>query len=250
MSKQISVHNHMCTTPCEHADICYLVHGKHNGERISPDKIEEVIDKLSDKKVYYSGCNLTETFDTISNNVIDNDNRSITFSSNMLHMLTRLAEDDISDVLKSAQLTVYSLEALLRPDLFKVQKMFLIKNESTFNDAMHIFKYAGLYADLNIHFPIEHKWAADNKEKLLTLIKEWNVSFDKTLSLDSCLENYILNNKCVYSENYIDVRFDGTVRRCPFSDESHPINYDNPEEMFEIPFTPKCIWHQMFYKEA
>ena len=56
-----------------------------------------------------------------------------------------------------------------------------------------------------------------------------------------------------YKNNYIDLRYDGTVRRCPFSDECHNIhNYDwidNPDKMFDIPFEPKCIYDKLFRKK-
>ena len=107
--------------------------------------------------------------------------------------------------------------------------MFLIKDDMTYDIAVRVFAEA-LRPNINkIHFPIEHEWARLNQGKIIKLVGDWNISDNKTLSLDSCLENYLLHNKCVYKDNYIDLRFDGSVRRCPFSDECHPINYDKPE---------------------
>jgi len=247
MSKQVSVHNHECNSPCEHADICYLVNGKHSDKRISPDAIEKVLNKLSDKKVYYSGCNLVDIAANFNSKVINDSNRQITFSKNNLEQMTMVCGDDAKHFKDSVQLTVYSQEDIIEPLTADMQKMFLIKDEETYLTAYRILQASK--SNHKIHFPIEHTWAAENKDKVVTLIGMWNACTNPAISLDSCLENYIYNNKCVYADDYIDLRYDGTVRRCPFSDESHPINYDNPAAMFEIPFTPKCIWHEMFYKE-
>jgi len=251
MSKKIvSVHNHKCTSGCPHKDVCYFVNGKHfdNPDENEADKIEEVIEKISDDiKVYYSGCDFMESFTTFATKVWDDDRKHMTFSKNMLpHMKTMCGPNEINKFNSKVQLTVYTYEDLINPELKDMQKLFLIKNKDSYNIAMRIFKYD---IDLNVHFPIAHNWAANNKDLLLVLINEWNNSNNPNLSLDSCLENYVSNGTCVYSEEYIDLRYDGSVRRCPFSDECHKINYENPDAMFDIEFKPNCIYGELFGRE-
>jgi len=133
---------------------------------------------------------------------------------------------------------------MLKPDFKTIQKIFLIKNVETFNIAKNIFELPKSYS--KIHFVLEQQFVKDNKDLILALVSAWNNCTNKTLSLDSCLQNYVLNGTCAYKDNYIDIRYDGSVRRCPFSDEYHDINYDNPDDMFSIPFKPSCIYHEMF----
>ncbi len=249
MAKQISVHNHKCKTLCEHADVCYYVHSKHKEQVTDIAKqIESVISNISgDKQVYYSGCNLKQSHDTYVQNIYSNEcERQMTLSINIYKQLKPLVPYDYWPKFnENIQLTVYDFETIIDPNYYDCQKMFLIKNDNTFKLAIDIFKSKSDKIN-KIHFPVEHSWAKDNKHKLMTLVSNWNQCSNKTLSLDSCLENYLLHKTCVYKDNYIDLRCDGTVRRCPFSDECQNINYDNPDEMFDIPFTPSCIYKELF----
>jgi len=248
MTKQVSVHYEKCTSPCEHADICYFLNSEHKDEQLSSDEFEILLEKIDNKKVYYSGCSVINTLLEYGRFIHDDEFKFLTISENVYPSLLSFAGDVIK---KDVSITVYSLDKLKDEELTDYTKFFLIKDKETFDIAIEVFENLKTNEFKNIHFPIYHKWAEDNQKDLWTLIKFWN-SCDKVkynISLDSCLENYLLNNKCVYAENYIDLRYDGTVRRCPFSNESHDINYNNPDEMFDIPFTPNCIWHKLFYQE-
>ena len=57
--KIISVHGHECKTRCQHADICYLVNGKHFSKPEKTNRsIESVINNITfDYDVFYSCCN-------------------------------------------------------------------------------------------------------------------------------------------------------------------------------------------------
>ena len=253
MSKQISVHNHKCTKPCEHANICYYINGKHKDSKITSDKIDEVINKISgdDNKIYYSVCDFMSAYITYSDSIYPNTNRSMTISNNIYkHFISMFNPSDRKQFNKKVQLTVYTADDLGDDNLKDIQKMFLIKDQESYELAELILRNPTEYH--NIHFPIYHEWAKANQDLVLILVGLWltNSYLNTSISLDSCLENYIVNNKCVYAENYIDLRYDGSVRRCPFSDESHDIDIDNPDNMFNIPFTPNCIWHELFYKEG
>ena len=252
MSKKIiSVHNHKCTTGCPHKDVCYFVNGKHFDELPPKNNvIEEAIDNMSeDFEVHYSGCDPMPSMATYASNCSGNeDERHMTMSVNEYKKF-KADKSNIfknKDFDKNVQMTVYTLKDLQKEEYKDIQKMFLIKNEETFQIACEVFMD---YENFNnIHFPIEHTWAEENVSKLTTLVAEWNKIRDKenNISLDSCLENYLLNGTCVYADNYIDLRYDGSVRRCPFSDEFHKIDSENPDKMFEIKFTPNCIYKKLF----
>lgn len=254
-NKVISVHNHACKSKCAHAKECYFVNGKHfdTNERDVfeiPRKIEEVIEKISfDKQVHYSGCDFTESFYTYGTNIRGNeDYKHMTISYNHYHKMTEMLGIENKKAFdKNIQMTVYDKTKLLDRSFRHIQKMFLIKDEASYKVAVDIFKHSGAYN--KIHFPIEQTWAEENTDKILILVSLWNMQENNTLSLDSCLENYVTNGTCVYANEYIDLRYDGSVRRCPFSDEYHKINYDNPDAMFDIEFRPHCIFGKMFGRE-
>lgn len=254
MNKIISVHNHSCKQQCQHADVCYFVNGKHREideiENSQIENIEKAIEKISgEKEVFYSSCDFMSSFLTYGTNIYNNEKeRHMTFSSNNYdNMLSMCSTKEDESVFKNnIQITVYNLEDLKSAKYYDIQKLFLIKDDATFETAISVFKDSSRYN--KIHFPIYQKWAEDNENKLLMLVGIWNMCDNQTLSLDSCLENYVANGTCGYAVEYIDLRYDGTVRRCPFSDECHDINVKNPDEMFNIEFEPKCIYKKLFGK--
>lgn len=260
MTKIISVHNYSCKTLCEHANVCYFVNGKHKevDESISdiPDMIEQIINKISgDKQVYYSGCNFLSSYITYEQDIFGHeDERHMTFSSKLYHHMKTLVNTEEAQELfdKNIQLTVYTKDELDDINFNHIQKLFLIKDDETFNIAMDILHDHKRYG--NIHFPIAQSWVENNPYKLGGLVGKYFEIKDEVdnITLDSCLMSYVLNGDCEYKTSYIDLRYDGTVRRCPFSDECHNINNydwkDNPDKMFDIPFEPKCIYKQIFSK--
>jgi len=254
MNKIISVHNYSCKQQCQHADVCYFVNGKHRDideiENSQVEKIETAINNISGKKdVHYSGCDFIPSYLTYGTSIYGNEKeRHMTFSSNNYnHMLQMTNGENVSTFKNNIQITVYTIDDLKSIKYAEIQKLFLIKDDETYNIACSVFKNASRYN--KIHFPIYQKWAEEHETELLVLIGLWNMSDNQTLSLDSCLENYVANGTCGYAEEYIDLRYDGTVRRCPFSDECHDINTINPDEMFNIPFEPKCIYSKLFGKK-
>ena len=252
MNKIISIHNYSCKQKCEHADVCYFVNGKHREidevENSQVEKIEDVVTKITGKKnIHYSGCDFLPSYLTYGGNIHGHENeRHMTFSSNHYpHMKTMVgSNDELETFNNNIQLTVYTLDDLKSAKYHNIQKLFLIKDDDSYVTATKIFMDAGRYN--KVHFPIYQKWAEENQQDLLVLIGLWNMCDNQSLSLDSCLENYVANGTCGYAEEYIDLRYDGTVRRCPFSDECHDINTVNPDDMFNIPFEPKCIYSKLF----
>ena len=255
MNKIISVHNYSCKTKCQHADVCYFVNSKHKEvdeiEDGQVDKIETVVDKITgEKDIYYSGCDFLPSYVTYGMTIYGHEKeKHMTFSSNHYNHMVNIAssKEDLEKFKKNIQITVYSLDDLKDAKYYSIQKLYLIKDEESFNIATRILMDGGRYN--KVHFPIYQKWAEENEDKLLILVGLWNLCNNHSLSLDSCLENYISNGTCGYAEDYIDLRYDGTVRRCPFSDECHEINDKNPDEMFNIPFEPKCIYSKLFGKK-
>ena len=251
--KIISVHNHPCITKCQHADVCYFFNGKHeieNDNFLNMIPIDDAIDKITgEKEIHYSGCEFMASFLTYSGSILGNElEKSMTISYNHYKNMKELMnKDDFVQFKLNIQLTVYTLKQLQDPELKDVQKLFLVKDELSYGIAVKVFNNPDKYC--NIHFPITQEWARDNPDQLPYLISIWNTSLNDTLSLDSCLENFLLNKKCIYSEDYIDLRYDDTVRRCPFSDECHKINHENPDEMFNIIFKPDCLWSELFRED-
>ena len=254
MNKIISVHNYSCKQKCQHADVCYFVNGKHRDideiENSQVENIEKAISNVSGaKEIFYSGCDLIPSYLTYGTNIYGNEKeRHMTFSSNNYDTMLNMCQGENESTFKSnIQITVYTLDDLKSAKYHNIQKLFLIKDDATYIEATKVFIDAKRYN--KIHFPIYQKWAEEHETELLVLIGLWNISDNQTLSLDSCLENYVANGTCGYAEEYIDLRYDGTVRRCPFSDECHDINTVNPDEMFNIPFEPKCIYSKLFGKK-
>jgi len=249
MTKLISIHSYSCKNKCEHADVCYFVNGKHCDvdeiENSQVELIEQAINKITgDKQIYYAGCDFIPSYLTYGGSIYGHeDERHMTFSSNHYPHMKTLASD-LQTFNNNIQLTVYTLDELQSNTYYDIQKLFLIKNDTTYLIACDVIKNNVSYN--KIHFPIDQKWAEENQDKVLHLVHINMLQPNDTITLDSCLMNYVINGTCSYIKEYIDLRYDGTVRRCPFSDECHSINYNEPDTMFDIPFTPNCIYHKMF----
>ena len=249
MSKKIiSIHNSKCETLCEHSDVCYFVNAKSENEQVGDDVINNVVSNITyNKDIHYSACNLQQTVDICDKITTEqNEYTYVTMNKLMLKKINFIYENkkELDYLHKFIQLTVYSYDDIIADRYGNYQKLFLIKDDETYQTAIYILKQKEQH---KIHFPVEQNWAAANENKLIALVSYWNQLGETTMSLDSCLENYVTNGTCVYANEYIDLRFDGTVRRCPFSDERHNISdYDRPDDMFDILFEPKCIYHKLF----
>ena len=68
-----------------------------------------------------------------------------------------------------------------------------------------------------------------------------------SITLDSCLENYVVHGKCVYNENYVDLNFDGTFRKCPFTKNGIEVKKtDTIQSMIKHKEKPECIYSKLF----
>jgi hypothetical protein len=251
MNKVISVHQHSCKTHCEHSKICYFVNGKHEVEDNNIDNVigDIVLNKDDSTNVHFSACNYKDALDIYNKYCRAKKNIYMTLSSNIYtQLINSIEKEELQHFNNHIQLTVYNDEQLLQKEYDNIQKMFLIKDDKTYNIALQIITHKKYK---NIHIPISQSYFAKKIPDFLYLISAWNKrdSNVRNITLDSCLTHYLYNGECQYSKNYIDLRFDGTVRRCPFSDEHHKINTDNPDSMFDIEFKPNCIFAQVFKKK-
>ena len=268
IKRLLSTHMDKCSiNNCPHREICYHIKRKDTGTRCdSPDMNKKItnISKQADH-IYESICNEKNIINYIKaqiSNVKDlkfdkkkyNITKTMSYNTYQQYLplfkklinIMNIKQIDKFIEYHKCQITVYNITQIQSLH-YNVQKLLLIKDQKTYEYALHILSKNFIQYN-NIHFPIYQEWARKNPVKLMTLIDKWNNRINKTISLDSCLENMLINHKCVYMENYIDINYDGTYRKCPFEIEGKPIT-DDIDSMYNDIYKPKCIYYELFGEE-
>ena len=80
----------------------------------------------------------------------------------------------------------------------------------------------------NTHFVFDRDSLNDSRLKIITEIYlKYMYQKETTNSIDSCIENLIINGECPYkNHNYIDITYDNTSRLCPFKKQGFPIKFE------------------------
>jgi hypothetical protein len=236
-NKIVSLHLHKCDNQCPNKNVCYL------NNRTSTNNLKKLTDTpiirniLGNFKVYESICDYLQARST---ELIKNYN--ITISS---EIIDKFENKELYDIPDRVQISVYDYNIhKIYLEYPKHQKLFLIKDNYTlkFSEGLMNIVTGKLCFILEQNF-LEKEM---KKEGLLKFIKTFYNRFDNSQSIDSCLQSWILNGCCPYEHNYIDINYDGTVRKCPYEKEGHEIdlNKDNILNFMKQNLTPKCIYSQ------
>lgn len=231
-NKKISIHSSFCTGMCPHKKVCYLrKRKKRRTSLILPFSLRR---RWLDEKItiYESICyNIWRS----NKNLLDNyENYNITTMSNMIN------PNECYKYKNNLLISIYNRSQAERLKDFK--KSFLIKDSSSLRDYEQLLK-----TDTGqIYFPIDQSFLT--KIILLDIIEKFDKYGRKEHSLDVCLRSYIVNGQCPYKNNYIDINFDGTIRKCPFNTQGyHPSNLSNINKLFKLELEPeKCKYKELF----
>lgn len=244
-NKIVSLNLQKCSDKCPNASVCYLSNRGYN-TFLNSHKLRKKIIK-SGNIVYESLC--SKYFITNSNNFINyyrqlldkNKNFNITLSCNLL-------VTDLINYKNQIQVSVYNSNDILKFNEY--QKLFLIKDSYSLALAYYYMKeYTG-----KLHFIIEQKFlsepASNIKYKLLNFIRNFENRIDKTQTADTCLTSWLINGHCPYDNNYIDISYDSTIRKCPYSNTGLYISkFNDINELYNLKIESNCIYKQLFSGE-
>ena len=229
--KTISLHLERCWSgSCPHSKVCYMKNRKLIAkEAPSIDWLDMVTQgaenmaRAGEAKVYWSMCSWLETSPEFLKMIEDIENWSVTVPVALMDHkeLATFAKEHPDRV----QITVYNIGDAVQFDEY--QKLFLVKDYTTLKDMKWMMGICN-----KIHFPVHQGWA--DKDKVKTVIELLGKCPNDTVSVDSCLENYVVNGECLYQKDYIDINWDGTCRKCVFDPEGIDVRSMSFEEIMNI----------------
>ena len=230
-NKIVSLHLERCGLEnCPHQSICYLRNRKDEKRTVRTD-ISYFVRK--GYRVYNAICNKVTGNDLwLLNNY---KNYNITLSYNLFKEYDELKDEKIKDQI---QVTVYNEEQL--KELNNQQKLYLVKDEETLS---FFYKHINLPWK-NIHFPIDQSFI--DKKKIIEMSLSI-ISSNNNITLDSCLTQIVKEHHCIYGDNYIDINYDGTIRKCVFDKEGmyFGIREEDMEKAFDISIERNCIYKRI-----
>lgn len=234
-TKIVSLHMDECLGNCPHKDVCYHLRKDiiGNGGILPPDFRYDMLER--GYQLHESVCNSIRPLHLI---LLDSfPNYHVTLPYNLL-------SNDLLQFKTQLQVTVYSTEQA--SNLYRVQKLFLIKNEETWFQSLPMWDKPFEH----IHFVVDQNWLTT--ERLGSLVVKRMSSTGSCITVDSCLESYLINGTCPYRNGrYIDITFDGTLRTCPFTKEGmnipKGIDYD---ELFNLRQKRNCKYKKLFNGDA
>lgn len=240
MNKIISLHLDQCNDKqCPNRDVCYHVRKNTFDKNIECCSIDFRIKLLKmGYTVYESMCQVTID-DIVGYNTrfllpIKYSNYNLTISWYLFSLYYELFSKIDKNQL---QITVHDLyQAKIIPEY---QKLFLIKDEISLK---FLEQNSQLSSLPNMHYCLDQNFLTkDIMQKIGMCILSSN---SKNTTVDSCCHNYIVENKCLYDNNYIDITFDGTLRHCPFNINGYKItNFNNIKELFNIKIeSENCVY--------
>jgi hypothetical protein len=236
-SKLVSIHSDECHTGCPNIDVCYFVKRK-----------ESKVVNLTDLRlkaisagyiVHEAISSIIQPTDARLNLVRINKNYNLTVSRNLFDYNITLTRELSYLPINQVQVSCYDHRDLFR--FIDYQKLFLIKDEVTFNTYKEIQNDIRL---TKVHFTIDQQWLTSSTLK--EIVEIHNSSPLHKITLDSCLSNWVVHGKCMYMENYIDLSTDGTFRKCPFKVEGMPINDKTIKEMIQYTEPVTCKYQKIF----
>jgi hypothetical protein len=244
-NKIISLHLQQCNYNCPNSSVCY-----HRNKDISnniitgTDKFRSYL--TSYFKVHESICAFDKIYHTMMLNNCPNYN--ITISSDLLLAIN----SSLINYKNQVQISVY-LNLVTIHKFKEFQKLYLIKDNESLYFAYELMNYE----TGKLHFLLDQKYVQNNYGNMLlkNIFTEFQKRKDPLQTLDTCFTSWIVNGHCPYdSNNYIDITYDSTIRKCPYSKEGHPIditdfNLNDIDSWFKLDLKHDCIYKKIFTGE-
>jgi hypothetical protein len=242
MSKIVSIHIDECKNPCSNKKQCYLrkraVHGtdiqceiKWFGEGFYDWAAS------NDVQVHWA-VSCTDNIYPIECDMEEFDNFHMTLPYKFYKRSTGLKKYG-----SRIQVTVHDVKELKAVQKDGVQALYLVKDKTTFKEAIKLLK-----KQYKVHLNIDQEWVRNNRQDFDYLVTCWPQIPDH-VTVDSCVQNYALYGKCMFIKDYIDINYDGTVRRCPFESQGVPIGNKTMDELFKVKYKPNCIYTEIFRRK-
>lgn len=227
-NRVVSLHLEKCTRPCRNEKICYHLNKKLLNYDIS--SITKWLKEVAIPKgytIYDSICNLTRDL----SDFYSYDNYNITINSKHINGLKYSIDKS------RLQITIHNDKDIRK--YINYQKLYLIHDDESLSFAIRKMKDITGY----LHFVFYQNYI--DKEKLLLITNKFTNRVDKKQSLDSCYSSWLLNGKCPYEKDYIDISYDGSIRKCPFQKiGAYPKSFKN---IFRVkPKQERCIYEKIF----
>lgn len=247
MNKIISIHAYACNNrKCPERHVCYLCKRPNEGNSILPSVYRDILNIIDTEN---------ETSEVhIATDVLTSDIKHLIKEKAVITIpfsLYRKHYDFFKDKKEYIQVTVYKLDDIFLNefDLLDVQKLFLIKDNNSLQIASEVVFYSNIELG-KIHFPIDIEYAKENMQYitgfLLEYIKNFGVDNDSIISIDNCAIGCLINKQCPYIDNYVDINYDGTYRKCPFAINGFSIGNKSINDMISTIYEPKCWWSYIF----
>lgn len=234
----ISMHDKICNTiNCPHYEDCYFIAREKHNETLPHSITEEILNKCNSGEaiVYASLCDKECAVSLLTMAMMVN-NFNVTLNYNVFKAHEKLC----ANIMNRLQITIYHQSQIL--ELKEAQKLFFVKDLETLKQATLIIK-SNMH---NIHFTIKRDYF--DMPQLLAFGYMINQAH-KSVTMDSCLEYAIVNQRCIYANNYIDISGDGTFRRCPFQVKGEPIGNKTLDEMIKGIVNQSCQFTREFVED-
>lgn len=231
-NKVLSLHLENCVVNCPHNSICYhKKKHKYNNNSSILTRYDELL-KIADITYEFTCKNITES----SLNILreyKNYNLTTSVKNVLIEDLNKLSKTEK----KRIYISVYNMKEI--NEFKEYNKLFLIKD---FKTLLYFYTILNIESIRKIHFLIDQTFLLHNPYDIRDIIISYNKRKNKDITLDSCLTGILFNNKCPYTqENCVDITYDNSLRRCPFTQYSkHIIPKDiNLNTLWEIDL-PEC----------
>lgn len=208
-NKVVSLHLQSCSTECGNSSVCYF---RKREKRYDINFLiktrSSLLYPLLKKGIRVHESIMYLEMDSAIFLMSLFSNYNTTLSSSLINktlIIPSLVKDQF-------QISVYTLKDIEKFRSF--QKLFLMKDFQSLDLSLRI-----LSGEINnigkIHLLIDNCFI--DARKSLLLIKMLEKNKDPRITLDRCLSGWLVNGHCPYKKDYIDINFDGTVRKCPYA---------------------------------
>lgn len=244
--KVISFHVDKCKNPCINSDICYLRHremNKESNDRI--DKDEHILKYMfmdTTKEYYIAICNK----EIIKSAIIFL--KSWNININKIHFtinydIYKESHKELKDYEKNIQVSIYSKEQWKElNNSSAVCPSYLIRDDKSLEVAKELLNDSNSRGHLNIY----QGYIEQYNDKANEILALWIKGKAKNISIDTCLESYLIHRTCLYKDYYIDIDSYNQVRRCPFEKGGEDIRDREIRKLYNIKYQPNCIYKRIF----
>jgi hypothetical protein len=246
--KIISLHTYQdCHTNCPNQSVCY--HRKRRNVNVYTSIYEEYIKEWLENKYQVYDALVDKNIGRLELYYLFNrdnyNNYHITVSSNERRLsLSTCDKAKAWELYPNLNLTVYTIDEMRK--YARYNKMFLVHSFQTLNLMANSAGSAGLG---NIHYNVDQEFITPQNIKTIMSIMNDESTEGKTL--DTCLSSWVVNGKCPYEDNYIDIDSVGAIRKCPFSvyEQGGYTSLTNIDKAFELKYDGPCKYREIFNKE-